>query len=142
MLKSKFSTNDVRVLLLVVCAFLVFNMGPAAAEGYRDQWHPSPLEISKLPDYCKKQFLPNTLEKGRKYIEGCGGHYNHFCPGLVMLNRASDFTKPKAARREILREARVEISYIRGFPLPATCPILPDIAAAEARLRMLESLAK
>lgn len=140
----KFSSTGFHGTLIAICSALLLSMtvASAMAEGYRDQWHPTIMEISRLPNYCHGQFRPELRGTPGYKIVNCGNYYNHFCPGLVMLNRASDLTKPKAVRRDILREARLEIGYIRGFPLPQNCPILPDIEAAEARLRMQEMLAK
>jgi hypothetical protein len=107
------------------------------AEGYRDQWHPTALEIMKLPQYCHGQFIHELKGKPGYGIYNCGGYMNHFCPGLILINRASDLAKPKAQRREFLREARAEINYTKNF-LPKNCPLEPDIRVADMRLRGLE----
>lgn len=123
----------------------MFLMGGSAtavfAEPYRDQWHPTTLEIARLPRYCQGQFIPGLKGKPGFRIDGCGTYMNHFCPGLVLINRASDSSRPKSQRREVVREARVEIDYTRGF-LPKNCPIEAEISAAEARVRFLEMTVK
>lgn len=135
------SRRNLHALAAALGVALLMSGSPAFAEGYRDQWHPTQLEVAKLPQYCHGQYIPELKGKPGFRIDNCGTYMNHFCPGLVMLNRAADLSKPKPQRREILREAKTEVVYTRSF-LPANCPIEPDIRAAESRLKLLEMMLK
>ena len=66
---------------------------------------------------------------------------NHFCPGLVLMNRAMKSTAPKAERQGLVGQARQELEYTRARMAP-NCPIAPDVQAADSRLRLLEMMVK
>jgi len=98
------------------------------------QWNPTPADKLKLPQYCWSQFdAIFAKQTGIKMpIQICGGEMNHFCPALVMLNRAQDSKYHPNTRQDMMREALGGINYTyRG--MPANCPLKPDVDAAKAK---------
>jgi len=132
--------GPVRAILgwvLLSCA----TVGEVAAEPYRNQWSPTMLEISQLPRFCRGQFIPEERKVWLATIAPCGTYMNHFCPGLVLINRAANASKSKVERREDLRMARGEIEYTRNF-LKQPCPIEDEIQGAESRIKVLQIFLK
>lgn len=117
--------------LLALCALTAL---PALA--YRNQWAPTPLEIAKLPKYCQGQFVPALAKQpGYAFPPACGW-VNHLCPGMVLLNRAQDLSLPRKDRVYALSQVEGELAYTRQHMTP-TCPLAPDLAAAEFKLKIL-----
>jgi hypothetical protein len=99
-------------------------------------WNPTPLELVRLPQYCWGQFNEQFRGQPGMVIEGCGGGMNHFCVGLVYLNRAMS-AADKSARKDGVVNARREIDYTMAR-MPPECPIAADVNAARARLEVME----
>lgn len=95
-------------------------------------WGPNALEVAKLPDYCQKFFREKVLPPN------CDG-VHHLCAGKVLINRASDFSIPKAERQRILRMAKGEVGYIFTRKNPY-CATMPEARAAESQIRTLEMM--
>lgn len=127
-----------RFLMPGVIALVVL---PNANAQYRDQWNPTILELRQLPTYCQGQFRPDLAKQpGYSFPPNCGW-VNHLCPGLVLLNRASDVSRHKPDRIYALSQVRGELAYTRKHITP-NCPLNDDLAAAEMRERFLKSTLK
>lgn len=131
-----------RPLRSLVASLALAGVTAVSAQDLGNGWSPSILEISQMPEYCQKQFLSkHDAAVLNNLFPGCGGYMNHFCPGLILINRAANPSIARLERGRIARQARNEISYTTQR-LPPTCSIGGDIAAADARLRMLEMTLK
>lgn len=99
-----------------------------------EQWNPPPADKVKLPQYCWSQFDPVfAKESGIKTpMQQCGLAMNHFCPSLVMLNRAQEGKYHPNTRQDMMREALGGLSYTFKA-MTATCPLRPDVEAAKAK---------
>jgi hypothetical protein len=105
------------------------------------QWHPTPADKLKLPQYCWSQFDENFAKQtGIKMpTEICGVMMNHFCPSLVMLNRAQESKYHPNTRHDMMQEALSGIAYTyRG--MPPNCPLKPDLDAAKAKANAVAPL--
>lgn len=109
--------------------------GPAVAQ-LGSQWRPPLLEALQLPEYCHGQFIPEFASVPSKNMPACGGRMNHLCPGLVLLNRASNPSLPKSVRRDMLTAARGDFEYSLSAITP-TCPILGEVKAAHQRAQLM-----
>jgi hypothetical protein len=134
-------------LFAIGLAFLIFAFPPLVrithAQPVSD-WQPSEAELQQIPKYCMGQFRKEFQQKpgySIYTIKSCGDHFNHFCPALVGLSRAANFTAPKKERKYYLGTAGSHLRYTRKF-LPPTCELEADIKAAEMRHRMLSTMLK
>jgi len=109
-----------RALRLV---FLIVLLGPAVVRASDSLWTPSAAEIVGLPLFCWGGFNPQF--KDPKYnlygtFPTCGGGLNHYCLGLVALNRAKRAVADRQARLGWLHAADGEFKYtanaLRGSP--------------------------
>ena len=119
---------------------LLISVGAASGQS-SSYWRPTPLETMDLPRFCHGQFIPELRNEPGATIIGCGGGMNHFCPGLVLMNRAMKSTAPKAERRGMVSQVKQEFSYTQQRMTP-NCPVAADFQAAQGRLRVLEMLLK
>lgn len=80
----------------------------------------SAVETMQLPKFCWAQYLD---VKGPEYsINGCGERMNHYCWGLVELQRANKTFGNPAGRAAYLRYAKENTLYtIRGMEKYPTC---------------------
>lgn len=109
-------------------------MVAAAPADIQAQWNPPASERLKLPKYCWAQFDANYAKQTRVKapIQICGGTMNHFCPALVMLNRAQESKYHPNVRQELLKEAIGGINYTYKW-MPPNCPLKRDLDAAKAK---------
>ena len=122
---------------------LALPLGTSAQQPQFNKWDPPAMERIRLPQYCQAQF---DTAWGKQYkiptpMDLCGPGMNHFCPGLVMLNRARNTLLSRDARRAYVRDAMMELGYTRAR-IPANCAIMPDFQAAEAQAKTLSQLLK
>lgn len=98
--------------------------------------------VAQLPKYCYGQFVDGALRNNPQYtIVGCGVFMNHFCYGLVFLAKAGDTSLPKHERKVALHNATSDVAYtVKG--MERGCPIAPDVAAAQQRVAILQTLLK
>jgi len=115
--------------------------GVVAAEPFRDQWHPTMLEIYQLPNFCRGQYIPEERNVWLAHISSCGNFMNHLCPGLVLINRAANTSRSKGERKEDLRMARGEIEYTRSN-MKQPCPVEAEVQGAESRIKVLQIFLK
>lgn len=126
---------------LTALALVVFSGGVlATTPKLPSYWEPKEIELVSVPRYCWAQLSPEGRKSGLPTaMDMCGAGMNHLCPGLIGINRAANPTYDRAYRRGILRQARIEIDYTKAR-IPPTCPLLPDLQAAEIRIRTLEQV--
>ncbi len=106
-------------------------------------WNPSAMDKIKLPKYCWAQYDANfsRQNKVQSPMGICGVYANHICPGKVLLNRALDTSRSKQQRREYLARAKGDIEYSLRFLHP-TCPLMPEVKAAQSQIQMLSRFLK
>jgi hypothetical protein len=114
---------------------------PQKDPGINAQWYPTPADKVKLPQYCLSQY-DSTFRKQtaiKMPIEICGGQMNHFCPAMVMLNRAQDSKYNPNVRHDYMREAFGGINYTyKG--MPPNCPLKADLDALKAKADVVAKL--
>jgi len=130
-----------RRVLLAWALLYGTSVNVVAAEPYRDQWHPTMLEIFQLPSFCRGQYIPEERNVWLAHISSCGNFMNHLCPGLVLINRAANTARSKGERREDLRMARGEIEYTRTN-MKQPCPVEAEVQGAESRIKVLQIFLK
>lgn len=133
-----------RAALLAFALMLVCNGGHAQRpDPYQGQseWKPTDPEVALLPPYCQVRFRPQQYPGPGASAYGCGDWFNHFCPGLVAMNRAMNPLLPMKRRQGYLREANDHIAYTRKKLAPS-CRLAPDVQNAERQLVMLGGLVK
>ena len=101
------------------------------------------IEIGQLPKYCAAQYIDGAYFGHPIYSipEACGTYTNHFCPGLVKYMQGTEFSKPKAQRRELLRMAADDMQYTLSHITPS-CPIYADTQNAARRVEMMRNMLK
>ena len=119
--------------ILLFCGVVVA-AADVPAQDLANGWGPNALEISRLPDYCQKFFLE------KKTPPNCDG-VHHLCAGKVLINRASDYSIPKAERQRILRMAKGEVNYIFGRQ-NAQCAYMGIAEATQSQIRTLEMIVR
>ena len=71
----------------------------------------------------------------------CPVNMNHFCPGLVALNRAKNPAGSRSQRKFILGVAEQQIMQVHDNMTP-DCPRALDVANAARQVRMMQMLLK
>jgi len=128
--------------VLILFALASFPLGALAEDV--EGWRPSTSEAIVLPKFCWRQFLGDKF-KGPPYEiprELCGVGTNHYCPALVLLNRANKSSYDSGHRRGFLEGAKKKTLYtlkaIEKFP---RCPLHREAESTyqiiERRLREL-----
>lgn len=116
----------IAALLVLVSAFLQ----PGALAADLEGWHPSAVEATALPRYCWRQFLGDKFKGPQFEIprKTCGVGTNHYCPALVVLNRANRTFDDTRLRRGYLLAAEKKTLYtlrwIKNYP---KCAIRPEV---------------
>jgi len=105
----------------------------------RNEWNPVDMEIPMLPLYCQVDLRPQQVRGQGTRAFGCGEWFNHFCPGLVALNRAMSPLLPVQRRRFFLQEAAGHFRYTRTHWSPQ-CRLGADLQAAEQKVEMVRTL--
>jgi hypothetical protein len=136
MVSSTFTWPRLAAALAIAAASAL----PALAK-YNNGFDPDPREVARLPKFCQGQYVPSLAKQPGYNIEGCGAS-NHFCPSLVLLNRAEDFTLSKQVRQYAMQQAGDNLAYTRGHMTPQTCWLWPHQSAAEARFKLLKIMLK
>lgn len=113
--------NIALFVLLVLAAASV----PASAQDKLQGWRPSVMEATLLPKFCWKQFMGDKFRGPEFEIPRatCGYGTNHYCPGLVLLNRANR-TFDQKMKRGYLWGARGQVEYtVKALEKFPRCPI-------------------
>lgn len=121
---------------IVLCALAA----PAGAQSFPDykrnnEWNPTPQELLRLPPHCQGAFLPNMAHITKAMHANCGPNFNHYCPGLVALNRSGNMLGTAKQRSQILEVAVRALRGVRAKMLP-TCGIAQEVIAAEQLAQM------
>ena len=99
-------------------------------------YKPDPSEAVQTPEFCWGQFLG---KKGPQYEISkplCGALMNHYCPGLIALQRANRNFGNKGQRIQYLQRARADAQYtLDGMKTFPNCPIRSHV---ETTLRIVE----
>ena len=140
-----------RPSLFLVAAVIALGCLDANAQRFPDygknnEWNPTDGEVMMLPDYCRRQFRPPPAVPGarkpkRSGPRVCPVNMNHFCPGLVALNRAKNPAGSRSQRKFILGVAEQQIMQVHDN-MPPACPRARDVATAARQVRMMQMLLK
>jgi len=131
-----------RALLVMAGAALLVAAAPAQASDPfqgRNEWNPLDFEVPMLPPYCQVDLRPQQVRGHGTAAFGCGYRFNHFCPGLVALNRAMSPLLPVQRRRHFLNEAAGHLRYTRAHWSPQ-CRLGADVQAAEQQVELVRTL--
>lgn len=130
----------IHATLLVIFSTMMLAQTAHSKEDLTNGWAPTPLEIQELPNFCQAQFVESLKGEPtpRTY---CGIYMNHYCPAVVLVNRASRYSGTKTIKKSIVARARSELEYTKKYLTPS-CSLIPHINATESRLRMLELIVK
>lgn len=101
---------------------------------------PSAVELAQLPKFCYGQArVPNATGPEFNLPPSCGPGVNHYCSGLIHLNRAKATGNRNKAVSE-LGQAENDIRYtedwIGRYP---NCPLREHVAASRATVNGLLS---
>ena len=124
------------IALVIPLALAFFSLGALAKD--LEGWHPSAVEAARLPTFCWRQFFGDKyrgpqFEFPRKL---CGAGTNHYCPALVLLNRANQLSYSSARRRFFLLAAKKKTLYtLRWIKKYPRCPLHGE---AEKTLQVIE----
>ena len=128
----------VRSVALVLAVFAAGATARAETPNYK----PSIGEAVLTPKFCWHQFMGNKFSGPQFEIthEACGVYVNHYCPGLIDLNRANKAIGDDGRRRAYLLSARENTLYtLRGIKPYPNCPIRAHV---EATLRIIDAKLK
>lgn len=120
-------------------ALLVVSLSCGAAGAIDTQgWKPSNAEVLSLPQFCYGQFLGDKYSAPQFNISlDCGYGMNHYCPGLVVLNRANKSYADRANRRAYLEAANRDMVYtLKNMEKYPSCPIRSHV---ENTRRLIET---
>lgn len=110
--------------LILVATFLATG---AAAEDINGL-HPSAVEVASLPKFCWHQFLGKRFDGPVfKIPKSCGVGMNHYCPGLVQLNRANRSFDKLDHRRWLLKSAKGSFEYTIKAMRNYHCPLRGEV---------------
>ena len=120
--------------IIAACAAVAMSFAASSSHATNES-HATMVEAMLLPKYCWSQYIPNM--QGPEYqILGCGVGMNHFCDGLVELNRARLPTTKRGERISKLKVAKSAMEYtirwMQGYP---KCPIRSQV---ETTLREID----
>ena len=99
---------------------------------------PSAVELTKLPKFCYGQArVPNATGEEFNLPPSCGPGTNHYCSGLIHLNRAKATGNRNKAVSE-LGQAEGDIRYTENWIKPyPNCPLRDHVAASRAEVNAL-----
>ena len=126
-------------LALAALAFLAVSV---AARAETPDYRPGASEAALLPKFCWKQFMGIRFSAPEFDIprDKCGVGVNHYCIGLIDLNRANRTIGEERKKRVLLKAARDNTLYtlraIRPFP---RCPIRAHV---DTTLRVVDDQLK
>ena len=121
----------------IALAALAFIAASGVARAEAPDYRPGVAEATLLPRFCWKQFMGNRFSAPQFDIprDKCGVYVNHYCIGLIDLNRANRTFGNLKRKRALLRTARTNTLYtLRGIKDHPYCPIRSHV---EATLRVV-----
>lgn len=114
--------RNVGLSLLVAVVSTAGGVARAEAPDYR----PPPSEAVLTPRFCWKQFMGSKFSAPQFEIphKTCGAFVNHYCYGLIDINRANRTFGNVAKKRAYLLQARKNTLYtLKGIKHFPRCPI-------------------
>lgn len=106
----------------------------------------TPLEIAQLPRYCWASFDPKWTQPGMAEFNlpgGCGERFNHFCPGVLSLQRAKAALADAKRRSYWLNVAQDHFRYtVDGLAHVTTCRMKPTVTSMAEEIRVLKSMGR
>ena len=126
----------------VALAALALLAVSAAAGAEAPDYRPGVAEATLLPRFCWKQFMGNKFSAPQFDIprDKCGVYVNHYCIGLIDLNRANRTFGDMGKKRALLRAAKTNTLYtLRGIKGHPYCPIRAHV---ESTLRVVNGQLK
>ena len=95
-------------------------------------------EMTRLPQFCWGEYNP-ALTQPQFRIDGCGTGMNHYCPALVLHNRALKSTSG-GTKKQFLQRALTGVEYtlqwmkvnMEKYP---NCPIRAHVEASYMMIR-------
>ena len=130
---------DESSMRLVAFILILTSFAVAARARAQPDYRPPAREALLLPKFCWKQFMGEKFSGPQYEIphESCGAFVNHYCPGLIDLNRANRTLGDAGKKRAELLRAREKTLYtLRGIQRFPRCPIRSH---AETTLRIIDS---
>ncbi len=104
----------------------------------------TPLEIAQLPRYCWGSFDPKWTQPGMSEFNlpgGCGERFNHFCPGVLSLQRAKGALADMKRRSYWLGVAQDHVRYtVDGLAQVTTCRMKPTVTSMAEEIRVLRGM--
>lgn len=100
---------------------------------------PTPVEAALLPRFCWKQYMGQKFSGPQYDIprKSCGVYVNHYCPGLVSLNRANRLIGDPRRKRSLLLTAKKRVLYtLHGISTHPHCPIRAHV---ETTMRVINA---
>lgn len=128
---------DLKSVRRLAVLFLVLILFAGVSRAGPPDYRPTVVEAMLLPKFCWKQFLGEKFSSPQYSIprKTCGPFVNHYCPGLVDLNRANRVISNEAKKRADLQRAKVNTLYtLRGIKKFPHCPIRGHV---ETTLRVI-----
>ena len=125
-------TSQVGGLKLVVILAAFAGAGSAAsAQEDLSGFHATSMEVVQLPKYCWGTFDSKWTKPGMGAYNlpaGCGERFNHFCPGVLSLQRAKSSLADGKKRAYWLGVAADHMRYtVGGLQKFPACPLRPTV---------------
>ncbi len=99
------------------------------------------IEVVQLPRYCWASFDAKWAKPGMTAFNlpgGCGGRFNHFCPGVLSLQRAKSALADPNKRAYWLGVADGHIKYtVDGIKEYPACPLRANVDMLAQEIRNL-----
>lgn len=126
MLAIRFRSGYIATVCALAAASVMLMSGVAGAAPYSV----APVsEYTLLPKFCWGHFN-DDLKGEQYYIPGCGVGTNHYCDGLLDLQRAKK-TKNVHQKKPMLARAKRDTLYTIGWlereGVMGSCPISPHV---------------
>ena len=112
--------------LMGLCAAMMGLHGVCSAKVLGVREPPTAMETVRLPQYCQWQFNRDKPQfqapqfRINRVFPNCGVGTNHFCPGIVAINRANRPGADRDHRKYWTERARAEFQYtaraIKTYP--------------------------
>lgn len=132
---------------MAVCALLAPLLAPADGAAKvigRQGTPPDAVELMQLPQYCLQQYNQNKPEfqtpqfSIKTQFPNCGGGTNHYCSGILAINRANRPGADRDHRSYWITVARDEFDYtaraIQPYP---SCGLREPLGAYLKRLEVM-----
>lgn len=127
-----------RSLAAALAVALLFPLSVSARDDGGEKYKAPPEIIATLPQFCWWWYLDN-VPLDPQFAE-CGGYYNQYCPGLVLMKKAENERNPSSAYY-LLKEAADNMQYTLKFTAPE-CFLRPRAQINFARIQFQMDMLK